>query len=952
MRARRLAAAAWRDGRAWVPRPRRLPRRRVTIPVTVAPDAAGEQAQVWDLVLRYRGPATRRHRRPGPPAPLLPAAGQADPGDEDFRRAAADAWKWASAQPRYPGGGTVTWRLRVPADGPGAPPEVGGGSAGAAFAVGLAYLFGLTRATRGRLDRRAVVSALVDPSGLLGPVGRLESKAAAVRAAGGRLVVAAAAAEEARAAGVGGRPPVVPVATVPEAVRESRVPRRPWPPLALLATVALLATSGCLGQLYRQREEARQDGTVRRLVNQSFAEATGETERAATAALRARRLDPGSTDTWRALVRIAAADPRLTRVIPTGRPVGHLAYSPDGALLVSASDGVVTARDADTGKVTATSGPLGGPVTALGFLPGGHDVLLGTGTGALLAWRPGGAARRIGTAPGGAITAVAAAPDGTRVAYGVRGQGVWVRPVAPDRPATRITTTAPTAVAFPGSRSVVVASAGARPGDPVLRAFPSDGTGRARVLIKKRFALFRGGVTALAVSPDRRLLVSADIQGGVRAYDTATLAERYRPVDLKGGVYAVAVGSDGRTVVTAGHSFPLSGGSATTDENADVSVTDLRTGRPVGYALQGRRQLTSLTSVLAVRPGTGQIAVATGSGAITLWRPPRAPDPAGPVWTALPDPADRTAVLLFHQDGRVVRERPGSGRGAVAARLGGHDGVLTARFSPAGDLLAVGHWDGTVTLWRYPGMSPAGTLPAPAGDPYRVYRLAFSPDGRVLAAGGPSGVVHLWRPGARKPWLRLDPPRPSPLAALAFLPRSGDLVVTRRDGLVQAFRPGATRPVRQTAMPNDAGVVLPAPDDGMIMGFGVGSYARYGADLAVRTRFTARHDANVLDAALSPDRALVASAGMDGQALLIDGASGAAVAAMPGVEADADKEEDASAGSYVSAAFTGDGRYAVFGTYRGHAEAVALSEADVTRRVCGLAGRPAPAPDAPEGECG
>ncbi|MFI6517858.1 WD40 repeat domain-containing protein [Spirillospora sp. NPDC050679] len=950
-RARRLAATARRDIGAWWPRPRRLrrARRSVTVPVTVAPDAAGERAQVWDLVLSYRPPATGRRGRAGPPAPVLPSADQPERGDEAFGRAVADAWAWASVQDRYPQGGTVTWTLRA---GPGA--AVGGGSAGAAFAVGLAYLFGLTRDTRGPLDRRAVVSARVDPTGLLAGVGRLEAKAEAVRRAGGRLVVAAEAADAARAASPGGRPRVVPVASVPEAVRESRVPRRRWPPVTLFAVVALLLVSGGLAWQLDQWEEARRHREVRRLVNQSAAELSGEIERAASASLQARRLLPDAAETRGALARAAATDPRLTRVITTGRPMSKLAYSPDGTLLVSAADDVVTARDADTGTVTATSGPLGGRITALAFLPGGHELLLGITGGTVLRWRPAGAPpQRIATVDGGAaVTALAASPDGGRVVYGVRGRGVWVRPMEPAAPAIQITATSPNAVAFPNPKTVVVASAGTRTGDPILQAFPSDRTaGRAHVLLKKRFTLFSGGVTALAVSPSGKLMVSADINGGLRAYDTATLARRYGLVDRNVGVYALTIGSDDRTVLTSGHYFPRSGGSATIDENADVAVFDLRTRRPVEYALQGRRELTSLTGVLSLRPGSGDIAVATGSGAITLWRPPRAADPAGPVWVTLPDPADRTAVLLFHQEGQVVRHWPGGARRETVARLTGHGALLTARLSPAGDRLATGNADGTVTLWHYPSMSPARTLPPPKDDPNRVYRLAFSPDGQVLAAGGPSGVVRLWRTATGTPWLRFVPPTPSAVAALVFLPGSGDLVVTRRNGLVQTFRPGATAPARQATMPTDAAVVLPETGE-IVLGFGSGGYGRYGTDLAIRARFTARHDGNVIDGALSADGRLLASAGADGQALLIDFAGGATTLSMPSVEPLGTRDEDFFASSYVSAAFTGDGRYAVFGTHRGHTESVALAESDITRRVCALAGRPAPSPAATPGTCG
>jgi WD40 repeat protein len=74
--------------------------------------------------------------------------------------------------------------------------------------------------------------------------------------------------------------------------------------------------------------------------------------------------------------------------------------------------------------------------------------------------------------------------------------------------------------------------------------------------------------------------------------------------------------------------------------------------------------------------------------------------------------------------------------------LKGHKGLVSAVvFSPGGETIATGSWDGTVKLWDAATGRERTTFRWPIG---RVYCLAYAPDGLRLAAGDDKGKVVVW----------------------------------------------------------------------------------------------------------------------------------------------------------------------------------------------------------------
>ena len=248
-------------------------------------------------------------------------------------------------------------------------------------------------------------------------------------------------------------------------------------------------------------------------------------------------------------------------------------------------------------------------------------------------------------------------------------------------------------------------------------------------------------------------------------------------------------------------------------------------------------------------------------------------------------------TVAFSPDGKIVaagqdRRRPAMGRGhSPADRQATHRRRLERQsiaFSPDADLLAAGHYDGTVQLWDVASGQQMGAA-LHAGE---VLSVAFSPDGKMLATGGydsaDHGTLQLWDVGSRQPIgapLQKDTFESSlayisTVFSVAFSPDGTMLAAGEGDGVVQLWNVTSRKEIGSLFAENsneipslafspDGKFLAGGNDQGMAQLWDVATKQRIGSPLTTDNR-------TVASVAFSPDGQTLATGSYDGTAELWD----------------------------------------------------------------------------------
>jgi WD40 repeat protein len=461
-----------------------------------------------------------------------------------------------------------------------------------------------------------------------------------------------------------------------------------------------------------------------------------------------------------------------------------LAFSPDGNTLAVGDAKVIHFYDVATGRETA-SWPAHLSCLYVAYSPDGKLLASGGVDGhdkhSIRLWdvAAGKELRRCALPRDEPPVCLAFSPDARELAAAVEEDDLRVFDVAGGRAVRRLKHYWPSRVAYAPDGKALVSVRG-----PVIRLWdPATG--------QERFPEFEGhqsGVTAVAVSPDGKLVASAGEQ--VRLWEAATgKPVRLLPVSA----VALAFAPDGKTLATGGR-------------DRVVHLWDLDNGKERGQ-LQGHRH-----GILAVAfsPDGRTLAAGDAQATVRLW------DVAAGKETRQMDVRSLAEhlSLAFSPDGK----------GLACAGAWNDSSFLPkgATFNIQG--VQITRKEGyAVLLWdvatgqerrRFTGL----------GD--RIDSVAFSPDGKALAAAGRDGRVAVWDAGSGADRLYIVA-HPNPAAGdsgtspgVAFLPDGNALVSAGADRAVRLWDAGTAKELGHLEAPDGGFSCLAVSADGRVLATG------------------------------------------------------------------------------------------------------------------------------------
>ncbi|HWB10664.1 MAG TPA: c-type cytochrome domain-containing protein [Pirellulales bacterium] len=405
--------------------------------------------------------------------------------------------------------------------------------------------------------------------------------------------------------------------------------------------------------------------------------------------------------------------------------IQSLAFSHDGTLLASGGyrDIKIWKRPRDLRLATLDTASADG-VQTIAVSPDGKWLATAAADNSIKLWdlATGQPARAI-TGHAGVVTALRFSADGTKLFSGSADKTIRSWQVADGAPVGRIDTPQPV-------QSLALVGAGERlasgGGDNTIRIWTTP-AGATRSV-----AGLTGAATALALSPDKKILAVATAEGPIQVFDLAS----------------------GQAVKTlAGHAGPVTGlrfqsnGARLASGGADktLRVWDVASGQPVAR-IEGFSAVA--VESVALHPGGNQAATGAADGQIATWKldvpAPRALGGAdeAPATVAAVSRDGRwlaTAGLVGGKPTILVRD---VASGAVAKTLVGHEAQVTAlAFSPDGNRVISGSQDKTARVWN---LADGQQIAKFAGHTQTVSAVAFDAGGGQAVSGSTDNSLKLW----------------------------------------------------------------------------------------------------------------------------------------------------------------------------------------------------------------
>jgi WD40 repeat protein/ABC-type oligopeptide transport system substrate-binding subunit len=374
-------------------------------------------------------------------------------------------------------------------------------------------------------------------------------------------------------------------------------------------------------------------------------------------------------------------------------------------------------------------------------------------------------------------------------------------------------------------------------------------------------------VTAVAFSPDGKLLATSSLDGVALVWETGTgklLTSLPSNTTAPDQSPAVSFSPDGQFILT------------NSDEHYG-RVWEVKTGRLVSSHLFNSGIHTSRfspdgkTIISMTRTDLTLWETATGSELNNLYSLQISPDL----------PFDTLRAVTFSPDGKLIGlAGPAStarvleaATGKVLFELGGHSGAVnTIYFSPDSQLIATASDDKTARVWEAKNGNLLYQLNGHSG---RVLQASFSPDNRLIVTTSDDKTARLWEAATGKP---LGEPLIHLMAInnAAFSPDNKLLVTSNDDNMARVWEVETGKLVNE--LRGHTSLVLAAifsPDSRLVVTASADSTVRlWSANRDPNAFELAGHTDQLRQVSFSPDGKLVVTASADGTARLWETVSG------------------------------------------------------------------------------